>query len=188
MFRFIPPLAVLLLSACKPPATDDYVTRIDLDRQRGPSAPIVSPDTENALWASPGEDNRIIYGTPGETPLMAIECLTRDGPPAIELTRFVRADPEAKAMLALIGNGHVKRVPVDAHWTGRAWLWRGAFPAESEQLDVFTGTRQIEATAPGAGTVVLNADPLPARLLSVCRELADTLRRDREPDRPADPA
>ena len=36
-------------------------------------------------------------------------------------------------------------------------------------MDVLTGTRQVEATVPGAGSVILNSSPLPGELVETCR-------------------
>lgn len=159
------------LFSCKPPATDGYVERMPLGEARdAPSAPLASPDTEGAIWADSDRPLRLIYGRPGETPLFALAC-ERDGDAArIRITRFVAADPKAKALLALIGNGHMERLPVDATWNGRVWLWEGVLEADHPSLEVLTGPRDVEATIPGAGSVVLNPSQRPMRLIEACRQ------------------
>lgn len=169
---FVPP-ALVLLAACQPPAADEYVERTRIDASaEGPSEPIDSPDTENAIWAAAGRGDRLLFGNPGERPLLAFECVEESGVPHVRFTRYAAADPHAKAVLALIGNGHVSRFAIDAVRSGGAWLWQGEVPADSKLLDALTGRRQVEATVPGAGSVILNPSPLPGELVERCRSRA----------------
>ena len=184
MHRFSVLAAILAIAACKPPASDEYVERSRIAGEAtGPSEPVLSPDTEGAVWAPAGKPGRLLYGKPGERPLMALECETAQGIPLVAYTRFVAADPHAKAILALIGNGHVSRLKIDAVEQNRAWLWKGAVSAEDPALDVLTGMRQVEATVPGAGSVILNPSVLPGELIENCRAQAAP-----EPSPPEDPA
>ncbi len=184
MFRQTALTAFLLLAACRPPASDDYVERGQISSGRqAPSEPIASPDTEGAVWAEALRENRLLYGKPGETPLMALECVESEGDPRLAFTRFARADPHAEAILALIGNSHVVRLFVDAQKQGDAWLWHGSVPADDPQLDVLTGARQVEATVPGAGSMILNPSRLPGELIETCQALASSA-----PSEPEDPA
>ncbi|WP_374406137.1 hypothetical protein [Pelagerythrobacter sp.] len=161
-------VALAGLAGCKPPATDDYVARVALDTaQSHPSEPLASPDTEGALWV-PGEGVRILYGKPGEAPLMALACEDGGEGRRIHITRFAAADPRAKAILALIGNGHVVRLNVDATWNGRAWLWEGYAAADDSRMEVLTGPRRIEATIAGAGSLELNPSQQPRLLVEAC--------------------
>ncbi|WP_454597304.1 hypothetical protein [Qipengyuania sp. SM2507] len=160
---------LLALASCKPPAADDYVARVGLEAQSGPSEPQASPDTEDAQWVVSREPGRIIYGNPGETPLLALACVEGTGGAEIAFERIVAADPDAKAILALIGNSHVTRLFVDAEKTGDDWRWRGATRADDPALEVLTGPRQVEATVPGAGSVILNSSSLPRELINRCR-------------------
>ena len=189
MRRFLPFLPLLALAACKPPASDDYVARIPIDEREAPSDPIQSPDTEDAAWVEgqprEGAVERIIYGKPGERPLMALSCLDDEDGTRVAYERLVRADPRAQAILALIGNSHVTRLFVDSTEMGEAWIWRGASPADEPGLDALTGGRSVEATVPGAGSVILNASPLPGELIDRCR--ARLRVKERVPDR-AEPA
>ena len=163
-------LSTLALAACKPPAADEYVERVAApDNRIGPGVPIDSPDTQGAVWAESDRDARIIYGRPGQSPWFALACEERGGIPIVHITRFIAADPEAQAMMALIGNGHRARLPVDAQWNGRVWLWEGYYAPDNPDLDVLTGPRQVEATVPGAGSVIFNPSQRPARLIDRCR-------------------
>jgi len=162
---------VLTLAACKPPATDGYQERVDLAQAgRFASDPIVSPDTEGAVWAQSRTPRRIVYGLPGAVPQVALECVGSGVDAAIRLTRFAPADAEAKALAAVIGNGHIARLPVAADWNGQAWIWQGEVPVLDPRLEALTGTRSVELTIPGAGSVAINPDVQPARLIAQCRE------------------
>lgn len=166
-------LPLAMLAACNPPAAQDYVARVGMAERAAPSAPIASPDTTGAVWApSPTNALRLVYGKPGERVLFALECARRDAGPVLAYTRFASADPHAKAVLALIGNGHVARLKIDAARAGAGWLWRGSEPALSESFEGLTGGRQVEATVPGAGSLILNPSPLPGALILRCRSQA----------------
>lgn len=171
--RALPLVPLLVLAACKPPAADGYVERVDLAKA-GPFAsdPLPSPDTAGALWAQSATAGQIIYGQPGKPPLVALACArTQDGA-SIRLTRYSPADPEAQAFAALIGNSHMLRLPVDAVREGQLWIWRGEIPAGDTRLEALTGAREVELTIPGAGTTVLNPSSEPAQLIDRCRGTA----------------
>ncbi len=161
----------IMVAACKPPASDDYLERVDLSEAKGASAePLQSPDTTNAVWADGKIAGRILYGNPGEIPFLALACETgSNGERQIRFIRFAAADPQAEALFALVGNGHIARIPVDATWNGRAWLWEGVAPADDPNLEVLTGQRTIAATLPGAGQLDLNPSPRPGLLIETCR-------------------
>ncbi|MFZ1742290.1 MAG: hypothetical protein WAT93_05515 [Pontixanthobacter sp.] len=161
---------VVLLSACKPPAADDYVERVAInDRREAPSAPAESPDTTGAIWADSEGPARLLYGIPGKQAIFALACERAGGSATIHITRFIAADPDAQALMALIGNGHMSRLPVDPKWNGKVWLWEGYYRADNPELDVLTGPRQVEVTIPAAGSVILNPSQRPAQLIDQCR-------------------
>lgn len=169
MVRTIALLPLLALAACKPPASDDYLARAVIKEERtAPRAPIASPDTEGAAWAPSPKSGRLLYGLPGQAPLLSLAC--QDG--QLVYTRYVAADANAKAVLALIGNGHVERLWVDAEQDGaegsEAWLWRGRTAADDPRLEVLTGRNRVEATIPGAGSVILNASNAPGDFINRC--------------------
>jgi hypothetical protein len=171
--RRVAALALVAIAACRPPAADEYVERLQLDRARGERRELVtSPDIEGAIWAGSEGPDRIVYGKPGERPLFAIACEGEGTLRALHMTRFAATDPRAKALMALVGNGHIARLKVDAAWNGRAWLWEGRYAPANPQLDVLTGPRAVEATIPGAGTLTFNPSPRPGELIERCRRLA----------------
>lgn len=183
--------SIFLAAACKPPASDEYVERSRIAQEStGPSEPIASPDTQGAIWA-PASAARLLYGKPGERPLVALECDVSQGIPLLRYTRFAKADAQAKAVFALIGNGHVSRLKIDAVERNGFWRWEGAVAAEDPALDVLTGAREVEATVPGAGSVILNPSLLPGQLVENCRAQANPpvpSATAPEPSPPADPA
>jgi hypothetical protein len=167
-------IPLLALAACKPPPSDSDMARAATTISlRGPSAPLPSPDTADALWMpSANRAGRIVYGVPGEPVLLALECL-RSGnpPPAIRITRHAPADRDAGALLALIGNGAIGRLEVDATPIGKRSIWQGEAPADHPGWEPLNGPREITATVPGAGLVKLNPSDLPMQLLEICRGL-----------------
>lgn len=166
-------LTLALLAGCNPSPAEDYVARVGVAGRAGPSQPIRSPDVAGAVWvASPGNARRLLYGKPGQTPLFALECAPSTAVPLVLYTRYAKADPHAKAVLALIGNGHVARLKIDAVRAGADWRWQGSEPAASASLEALTGARQVEATVPGAGSLILNPSPLPGALIIDCRSQA----------------
>lgn len=159
----------LLLAACKPPATDGFAERQARDEPGiGPSAPLQSPDTEGAIWSQSATPMRIIYGKPGEAPLMAMACDGSTDSQSLRITRYAPADENAQAFLALIGNGHVARIPVDAIERDGRWIWEGFADPTDERMEAFSGARTVTATLPGAGMVRLNPSPLTAELVETC--------------------
>ena len=170
---FIALLTVMTLSACKPPASDEYYARGEVQNQsNGASTPIESPDTTDAFWADSEREDRIIYGQAGKAPYLALSCDEGSDTAAVHITRFSAADREAQALMALIGNGHIARLPVDATFNGKVWLWEGHYDAANPDLDVLTGPRQVELTIPGAGSIVINPSQRPAQLIDQCRRQA----------------
>lgn len=166
-------LALAALTGCERAQPDRSLARVGVAEREAPSAPIVAPDTTGAIWADEGGDaNRLVYGRPGLAPFFSLACTLRQGQPMLAYTRFASADRGAKAILALIGNRHVARWKIDAVDTGGRWLWRGSVPTATPEADVFAGLNRVEATVPGAGSLILNASPLPGDLVTRCRSLA----------------
>jgi hypothetical protein len=166
-------LLLVTLAACRPPASDRYVQRIELASERdGPQVLMASPQVDGAIWAGSGGNGRIVFGKPGDPPLLALACIGSGPDRAVEVTRFAKTDPRAKGMMALIGNGHIERLKIDAKWNGRGWLWQGRYRPADTRLDALTGVRKLELTIPGAGTLKLEGSPRPGELIELCRRLA----------------
>ena len=160
------------LSACKPPPTDaDLARDMPIAEATFASDPLPSPPTEGAVWAvSPQNPNRIIYGIAGEAALVALECKDRSSAlPNLQITRLSPADEGAGAVLALVGNGHIGRIEIDAREIGGRVQWQGEKQAAAMQWEPLAGPRQVTVTVPGAGMVTLNPSTLPRELVEACR-------------------
>ena len=159
------------LSGCKPPPTDAATARVPLRTAAGgPSEPLLSPDTTDALWASTANPLRLVYGVPGQPVLVALECLAPASPEArLRITRHAPADDGAGALLALIGRGAIGRFPVDATDVGGRLLWQGEVSALAQGWDAFKTANEATVTVAGAGLVRLNPSPLPFQLVETCR-------------------
>jgi len=167
-----------LLAACKPPPTDAGLSReLPEAEPTYPPDPLPSPETEGAIWANSSEPGRIIYGIPGEPALIALDCLVGA---RIRIARLSPADEGAGAMLALVGNGAIGRISLDASARGRAFIWQGELAADAFELEPLAGPRQITATLPGAGMVTINPSAVPMQFLSRCREGAGGLKPGEE--------
>ena len=165
-------VSILALAACKPPPTDADMAR-DMPEAAPTFAsdPLPSPETEGAMWAPSQQDEaRLIYGIPGEPALVALECLDADSTaPTLQITRLSPADEDAGALLALVGNGHIGRMEVDAEEVNGRIVWRGELLASDTAWEPLTGPRQLTLTVPGAGMVTLNPSEVPAAFVGQCR-------------------
>lgn len=161
---------IALTAACKPPPTDaDMLRDVPEAAMRFASDPLPSPDTTGAMWAmSARTERRIIYGVPSAPALLALDC-ELSGEPALQITRLSPADEGAGAMLALVGNGHIGRIKVDATKVGGPLFWVGSAPAQEEVWEPLTGPRESFATVPGGGTVAINPSALPGEMIAACR-------------------
>ena len=157
---------------------EGYPARLSLNGAEQPMdvAPL---QPEGAQWQATGD--RLSFGLPGQEPLLSIACERGSaGASLIRLVRTTRADAGAKALLAMIGNGRIARLPVDARTGGEAGRWEGLFLALDPRLDVLKGTNSVEATLPGGGTLQLSSSSEPRRLIEACRA-RDTVTRSETP-------
>ena len=147
--------------------SDSYPARLAL------SGPAPLPDSaplqpDGATWQPAGAT--LVFGLPGQHPLLSLSCEhDRAGAASLRLVRTTRAENGAKALLALIGNGRIARLPLDAIQPGETGQWQGLLPAADPRLDVLRGSHEIEATLPGGGTLKLTGSGEPGRLLDACR-------------------
>lgn len=162
------------IAACKPPPTDAGLDReMPVGEPTFASEPLLSPDTKGAGWAPSAEPGRIIYGIPGQPALVALECIERAGQSQmLRVTRLAPADEGASALMALIGNGSIGRLEVEAAELGNRHVWQGEAPAEDTVWEPLNGPRQLTVTVPGAGMVTINPSRLPEDLLAECRGLS----------------
>jgi hypothetical protein len=163
-----------LAAACQPAEPDAAaVERIDLDApvERAPPFGAGLPDAAGAGWELAPDNRSLRYANPAGEPLLSLACdLPPDAPPRVRLVQHAPAPPGAKALFALVGNGMVARVNMDARVYGTRWRWEGSLPAAAPKLDALTGEREVIATMPGGGEIRLAGSPLPQRLIGWCRQ------------------
>ena len=144
--------------------------RISLDEARGEAAePALSPDTEGAAWTVTDDAQAIDFGRAGADPWLTLACNVREAPASLAIIRHVAARPGQKALFPVLGNGMVSRFKVDAALEGGEWRWEGELPAADPMFDVFTGPRDLEATLPGGGMLLIEGSRIPAEFVTWCR-------------------
>lgn len=123
------------------------------------------------MWAlSPQSETRLIYGIPGEPALVALQCLDADkAATTLQITRLAPADEGAGALLALVGNGHIGRLLVDATEVNGRSVWQGEALASDLLWEPLMGPRALGVTVPGAGRVEVNPSQVPGEFIEACR-------------------
>lgn len=171
--RLWPPtlLLPLLLAACgQSEQAPVQAQRFSLDAARHvPAAPTRSPDTKGDAWSVSGSGQAIDFGPPGGAPLLTLACELRQPPARLRIVRHVQAGPGQKALFPVMGNGTISRFKLDAALHDGEWRWEGALPAGDPLLDVFTGPRELEATLPGGGTLLIDGSRIPGEFVNWCR-------------------
>ena len=162
---------VASISACeRGPEQPVAQHRISLDQAtRMPAEPQPSPETDDARWTVAGNGQAVDFGRPGETPMLTLACDLRKTPAELRIVRHVTARPGQKALFPVIGNGTISRFMADATLAEGEWRWQAALPATDPMLDVFTGPREIEATLPGGGSLMIEGSRIPGEFVTWCR-------------------
>jgi len=130
------------------------------------------PDSSEAAWTVAADGKGIDFGKPTTAPLLSLTCQIGNGNASPQLTviRHARSEPGAKALFAVLGNGIISRLKVDAALDDKeGWRWEGRYPASAPELDVFTGQRDIDATLPGGGELHVTGSGLPREFVDWCR-------------------
>lgn len=162
-------LAALALAAC---GRQPQVERIDLDDVGGTASfgLTPSPETGDAAWSIEPGGKGIDFGKMGSAPYLSLVCkLDGAGPPQLTVIREAQSEPGAKALFAILGNGVIARLKLDAVLSDSGWRWEGTYPAGAPQFDVFTGPRDVQATLPGAGMLKIAGSALPREFIEWCR-------------------
>jgi len=81
-----------------------------------------------------------------------------------------------KALFPVLGNGMISRFQIDAVLHDGEWRWEGTLPAADPQLEVFTGPRELQATLPGGGSLVIEGSRIPGEFVEWCRAGGRVLR------------
>ena len=161
---------LLPLAACDRAEEPDDPQRISLDAARGEARePLASPDTDDARWTVAPDGQAVAFGNAGERPFLSLACRVKDDPPTIRVIRHAEARPGEKALFPVIGNGTISRFKADAALEDDEWRWQAVVPADDALLEVFTGAREIEATLPGAGSLIISGSRVPGEFIAWCR-------------------
>jgi hypothetical protein len=158
------------LAACDRAEEPVDAQRVSLDEARGGARePLASPDTENARWTVAPNGQAIAFGNAGERPFLSLACRVKDDPPTMRVIRHAEARPGEKALFPVLGNGTISRFKADAALEDDEWRWQAVVPAGDPLLEVFTGAREIEATLPGAGSLIIAGSRVPGEFIAWCR-------------------
>ena len=161
---------LLSLVACDRAEEPVDPQRISLDAARGEARePVASPDTDDARWTVAPDGQAVAFGNAGERPFLSLACRVKDDPPTIRVIRHAEARPGEKALFPVIGNGTISRFKADAALEDDEWRWQAVVPADDALLEVFTGAREIEATLPGAGSLIISGTRVPGEFIAWCR-------------------
>ena len=161
---------LLSLVACDRAEEPVDPQRISLDAARGDARePLASPDTDDARWTVAPDGQAVAFGNAGERPFLSLACRVKDVPPTIRVIRHAEARPGEKALFPVIGNGTISRFKADAALEDDEWRWQAVVPADDALLEVFTGAREIEATLPGAGSLIISGSRVPGEFIAWCR-------------------
>lgn len=173
MVRFRPFMLLFAatLAACgAEPEAPEQAQRFSLeDARHVPAKPLLSPDTKTASWSVTRNGQAIDFGIGGQPPMLTLACALRETPAQLRIIRHVSARPGQKALFPVIGNGMISRFPLDGVLHEGEWRWEGSLPASDTKLDVFAGPREIEATLPGGGTLMIAGSRIPGEFVNWCR-------------------
>ena len=161
---------LLSLVACDRAEEPVDPQRISLDAARGEARePLASPDTDDARWTVAPDGQAVAFGNAGERPFLSLACRVKDDPPSIRVIRHAEARPGEKALVPVLGHGTISRFTADAALEDDEWRWQAVVPADDPLLEVFTGAREIEATLPGAGSLIISGSRVPGEFIAWCR-------------------
>lgn len=161
--------AILALGACSKPAPqprdgaplDAVRVAMPVDEAMpGPRNPDAKPK-----WAASPDGGEARFGNAGEGPMLSIGC--RSG--VLLVTRHVAAEVGAQALFALIGNGRILRLPVDATAVPgvRGYLWQGTLAPDDPGADVFMSG--FDGTLPGGGKIAVSGSDALREVIRRCR-------------------
>ena len=189
-------MSLTMLGACAPAMgeaesqTDRPINAVRIDlrpRTTGPVQPLPAvalpaKRDSKAVWSGNGASAS--FGYPGEAPLLTVGCAGEE----LRIIRNEHADRGAQALFAIIGNGRVLRLPVDARpmpGSDRP-VWQGALPASDPATGVFSGP--VEATLPGAGKLVLPASDVVRGVVALCTGKLEEQRSEQAEEQAEEPA
>lgn len=170
----------LILTACGNGADAPVqAQRISLEDARAKVAePLLSPDTKGATWKVTANGQAIDFGRAGAEPWLTLACDVSEAPATLTIIRHAPTRPGLKALFPVLGNGMISRFEVDATLHEGEWRWEGTLPAADPLLEVFTGPRELQATLPGAGSLMIEGSRIPGEFIEWCRSGGRVLRAE----------
>ncbi|WP_068077215.1 hypothetical protein [Novosphingobium lentum] len=144
--------------------------RIDTTSTAAPSSPLETPTAHapgaTAAWTAGADGRSADFGYGGEAPLLSLACANG----AVVVTRHAPADAGAQALFALVGNGRIVRLPVDAVAVpgGKGSDWQGVLPGGDAPTAIFSGG-SIDATLPGGGKITFPGGAILQSVIAACR-------------------
>lgn len=163
----------LILAACSPSQKDEQTgangyVRIPIPTE--PAALETAPaQAKGGQWRASGNGG-IEFGVPGQPAMFAVACTHgADGSARLRFVRRTRAEEGARALMAIEGNLHVSRVPMDVVKPGDPGEWAGEIDAHLETAGAIKGGLSMVATLPGGGAIKMPPTSEGGRLLDACR-------------------
>lgn len=165
--RFYACLVACALSACSAPAPS-------AEEPVAPPAPqetpLPSPDTSRAIWSVGPSGHALQFGNRDTPPWLTLDCrLSASAPPQLAIIRHASGLPGQTALFAVMGNGHVARLPADAVLNENEWRWESVVAAADPRMDLFIGPGDMRATLPGKGAIAIPPSPIPGQFVEWCR-------------------
>ncbi|MEN7535735.1 hypothetical protein [Aurantiacibacter flavus] len=134
-----------------------------------------SPETQFATWTVAESGHAIHFANPGQPPLVTLDCRLDAEPITMAIIRHAPAMPGQSALFAVMGNGHVSRLPAEPVVTDNEWRWEASLPASDEGLDLFIGPGDMRATLPGKGAIAMQPSRIPGEFVEWCRAGGETV-------------
>tara|TARA_A100001391_G_scaffold205109_1_gene203551 strand:+ start:31165 stop:31752 length:588 start_codon:yes stop_codon:yes gene_type:complete len=128
-----------------------------------------SPETQFATWTVAKNGHAIHFANPGQPPLLTLDCRLDAKPITMAIIRHAPALPGQSALFAVMGNGHVSRLPAEPVVQENEWRWEASLPADDEGLDLFIGPGDMRATLPGRGAIAMQPSRIPGEFVEWCR-------------------
>jgi hypothetical protein len=159
-----------LLTACQQQPAPSEQRTAPAEASERSEQPLPSPDTARAVWAVSASGKAIGFGNPGADPWLSLDCRLEDrANPQLAVIRHASAFPGQSALLAVMGNGLVSRLPAEAVLSEGEWRWEAVLPAADPQWNLFIGTGDMRATLPGKGAIAISPNPIPGEFVTWCR-------------------
>ncbi|RIV85280.1 hypothetical protein D2V17_11110 [Aurantiacibacter xanthus] len=190
MKRLLPILLLALpLAACgqaNGATTDEPVDLAEAVAAAPRELVMESPETQFATWTVADSGHAIHFANPGQPPLLTLDCRLDAKPITMAIIRHAPALPGQSALFAVMGNGHVSRLPAEPTLKDNEWRWEASLPASDEGLDLFIGPGDMRATLPGKGAIAMQPSRIPGEFVEWCRAGGETVNAPVEKTKPGE--